>query len=114
MTSRLPLFLFGEKALGKRLPKVRLEILKRKRLGINVYGLSAMYSGLYIVGSFIRILSEKSQDTSCGGGNEARERLNNLAYPTVGQSKLGNFGAQCKMKMWDSLFKKQEKAFTFL
>lgn len=86
----LPPFLFGEKALGKRLPKVHLEILKRDRLEISAYGLSAMNSELHIVGSFIRILSEKSLDISCGGGNEARERLNNLAYPTVGQSRLGN------------------------
>lgn len=70
-TSLLLPFLFGEKALGKLLPKVRLEILKRERLRINVYGLLAMYSEPCKVGSVIRILSEKSQDTSCGGGNEA-------------------------------------------
>lgn len=114
MTSRLPLFLLGEKALGKRLPKVRLEILKRERLGINVYGLSAMYSGLYIVGSFMRVLSEKSQDTSRGGGNEAQERLNNWLILQLVRASWVICGPQCKMKMWDSLFKKQEKAFTFL
>lgn len=85
-----------------------------ERLGIHVYGLSAMYSEPYIVGSVISILSEKSQDTSCGGGNEARGRLNNLASPTVGQSSLGNLCGPVELKMWDSLFKKQEKAFIFL
>lgn len=46
-------------------------VAKVRFLRIHVYGLLAMHSEPHIVGFVIRILSEKSHDTSCGGGNEA-------------------------------------------